>query len=98
MFGQISEYSLLISNHFSLPGSVSAFMASTGHSGSQTQALPPSTSSLLPKTQALPPSTSSLLPQTQALPPSTSSLLPQTPSPQNPALTSLSLPQTHATF
>ena len=30
------KYFLLISNHCSLPGSVSALMASTGHSGSQT--------------------------------------------------------------
>ena len=32
----ISENFLLISNHASLPGSVSALIASTGHSGSQT--------------------------------------------------------------
>ena len=32
----ISENFLLTSNHFSLPGSVSALIASTGHSGSQT--------------------------------------------------------------
>ena len=36
MFGQISANFVFISNHFSLPDSVSAIIASTGHSGSQT--------------------------------------------------------------
>ena len=36
MFGQISDISLLYSSHLSAPGSVSAWMASTGHSGAQT--------------------------------------------------------------
>src|SRR6266487_6907970 len=36
MFGQTTAYSALMASHFSSPGSVSALIASTGHSGSQT--------------------------------------------------------------
>src|SRR5215207_4913935 len=36
IFGQIFAYSAFSDSHFSSPGSVSALMASTGHSGSQT--------------------------------------------------------------
>src|SRR5262249_40502732 len=36
IFGQIFAYSAFSASHFSSPGSVSALMASTGHSGSQT--------------------------------------------------------------
>src|SRR5438094_4567556 len=35
IFGQIFAYSAFSDSHFSSPGSVSALMASTGHSGSQ---------------------------------------------------------------
>src|SRR5436305_10727588 len=36
IFGQIFAYSAFNDSHFSSPGSISALMASTGHSGSQT--------------------------------------------------------------
>src|SRR5262249_30655728 len=36
IFGQILAYSAFSDSHFSSPGSLSALMASTGHSGSQT--------------------------------------------------------------
>src|SRR5215510_7085937 len=36
IFGQIFAYAAFSNSHFSSPGSVSAWMASTGHSGSQT--------------------------------------------------------------
>src|SRR6516164_707984 len=36
MFGQIFAYFAFSNNHSSSPGSVSGFMASTGHSGTQT--------------------------------------------------------------
>ena len=36
IFGQISEYFLFTSSHFSLPDTVSETIASIGHSGSQT--------------------------------------------------------------
>src|SRR5229473_8316910 len=36
IFGQIFAYSAFSDSHFSSPGSISALMASTGHSGSQT--------------------------------------------------------------
>src|SRR5215467_7503187 len=36
IFGQIFAYFAFSDNHFSSPGSVSGFMASTGHSGTQT--------------------------------------------------------------
>jgi hypothetical protein len=36
MLGQTAEYWRLRSSHFSMPGSVSGLMASTGHSGSHT--------------------------------------------------------------
>src|SRR5262249_22562051 len=36
IFGQIFAYSALSDSHFSSPGSLSALMASTGHSGSHT--------------------------------------------------------------
>src|SRR5262249_51024492 len=36
ILAQVFEYSALSSNHFSRPGSVSGFIASAGHSGSQT--------------------------------------------------------------
>jgi hypothetical protein len=36
IFGQIFAYSVFNDSHFSSPGSISALMASTGHSGSQT--------------------------------------------------------------
>src|SRR5215831_8578934 len=36
IFGQILAYSAFSDSHFSSPGSLSAFMASTGHSGSHT--------------------------------------------------------------
>ena len=36
MFGQLSAYFVFISTHFSAPSSVSGWIASTGHSGSQT--------------------------------------------------------------
>src|SRR6516225_9152408 len=36
IFGQIFAYSAFNDSHFSRPGSVSALIASTGHSGSQT--------------------------------------------------------------
>src|SRR5262245_45952386 len=36
MFGHLLAYSVLISSHFSRPGSVSGLIASAGHSGSQT--------------------------------------------------------------
>src|SRR5262249_39283330 len=36
MFGQTRAYLALMASHFSSPGSVSALIASTGHSGSQT--------------------------------------------------------------
>src|SRR5680860_511128 len=36
MFGQTRAYLVLMSSHFSSPGSVSGLIASTGHSGSQT--------------------------------------------------------------
>src|SRR5215471_1701616 len=36
MFGQILAYSAFSDSHFSSPGSLSALMASTGHSGSHT--------------------------------------------------------------
>src|SRR6516164_5092536 len=36
IFGQIFAYSAFNDSHFSSPGSVSALIASTGHSGSQT--------------------------------------------------------------
>src|SRR5262245_26768574 len=35
IFGQILAYSAFSDSHFSSPGSLSALMASTGHSGSQ---------------------------------------------------------------